>query len=515
MVTAAAGLLFGVGAAPAIGASTGSKQAAGISRLVSNYRAGIAQPRETTVGPHAVVVASAGLPTVPINSTATAAAIGGANWSSYLFTAGHNSYNAGATTITPANAAALTQAWTWLPGAPPVPALGRSLYSSPTVYDGVIYIGANNGTFYALSEATGTVIWKHFVGYVTTTVKGCGDHGFISTATVANDPVSGTLTVYVAGPDGYLYAFNAATGAIIWRSVVGIPSSTVPDYFNWSSPAVANGHVYIGISSHCDDPLVRGGLLSFDQSTGAQQAVFYTVPEGDVGGSVWSSPAVGGNGNVFITTGNGPASNPSLGGSISVISLNGTTLAETGAWQVPASQQPGVDSDFGGSPTLFSAVLPGSTKPTEMVGACNKNGRYYAFRRSDLPAGPVWQDVISMKSSCVAASPWDGSHLWLSSHTATPTPSGTISEVDPATGQVIWSTTLPGPIFGSPTLDGSGILAVPTGIKTTGATYLLDASNGTVLATLDNSGDFAQPVFAGPNVFVASITAGLIAFEVP
>ncbi len=91
MVTAAAGLLFGVCAGPAIGASTGSKQTAGISPVVSNYRTGIAQPRGTSVGPDAVVVASAGLPTATISGTASAAAIGGANWSSYLFSVGHNS----------------------------------------------------------------------------------------------------------------------------------------------------------------------------------------------------------------------------------------------------------------------------------------------------------------------------------------------------------------------------------------------------------------------------------------
>ena len=456
-----------------------------------------------------------GVLAAPLGGAASAAPVTGDSWPGYLFDADHDSYNADATAVTSANAAALTTAWTWMPDAPPVPALGESLYSSPTVDGGVVYIGANNGTFYALDEATGAVIWQDFVGYVTTAVPGCGDHGFISTATVAPDPVSGTITVYVAGPDGYLYAFDAATGATIWRAVVAVPSANVPDYFNWGSPTVANGHVYMGISSHCDEPLVQGGILSFDQSTGVQQAAFYTVPTGDVGGSVWSSPAVGADGTVFITTGNGPETDPSLGSSISVISLDGTTLAETGSWQVPALQQPGVDSDFGGSPTLFSAVLPRTKTPTALVGACNKNGRYYVLRQGDLAAGPVWTHRVAPKSSCIAASPWNGSHLWLSSDAGGATATGTISEVNPATGRVVWSTTVAGPIFGSPALDGSGILAVPTQSRKAGATYLLDASNGTVLATLDNSGDFAQPVFAGSDVFVATTSAGLIAFAAP
>ena len=29
-----------------------------------------------------------------------------------------------------------------------------------------------------------------------------------------------------------------------------------------------------------------------------------------------------------------------------------------------------------------------------MIGACNKNGIYYAWRRQNLAAGPVWQRQV-------------------------------------------------------------------------------------------------------------------------
>jgi outer membrane protein assembly factor BamB len=444
----------------------------------------------------------------PAGTLATAS---GANWSSYLFNSSHASYNAAATTITSANAGSLRASWTWMPPAPPISALGESITSSPTVYKGVIYEGANNGSFYALNESTGAILWSDFVGYVTRQM--CGNRGFASTATVATDPTTKVLTVYVAGPDGYLYALNAASGAIAWRSVVGIPSTTQNDYFNWSSPAVSHGHVYIGISSQCDKPLVRGGLLSFNQTTGVQQAAFYSVPSGDLGGSVWSSPAVSFNGTVYITTGNGPATDPSLRYSISVVALNGSTLAVEGLWQVPAAQQPGTDSDFGGSPTLFSAVLPGTTTPTPLVGACNKNGVYYALEQNDLGAGPVWQQKVRSPSLCLAASPWDGSHLWLTSEPSEKSGPGAVYEVNPATGAVLWTNTIPGMIFGSPSLDGSGVLAVPSYAKGP-STYLFDASTGALLATLNtNSSEFAQPVYAGPYLFLATERSGLIAYH--
>ncbi len=79
------------------------------------------------------------------------------NWPSYLDGVSHHSYAAQATAITPSNAASLTEAWHFMPGAPPVKALGYALNASPTVYDGMVYIGGNNGTFYALNESTGAV----------------------------------------------------------------------------------------------------------------------------------------------------------------------------------------------------------------------------------------------------------------------------------------------------------------------------------------------------------------------
>ena len=139
--------------------------------------------------------------------------------------------------------------------------------------NGVVYIGSEEGNFYAISEATRTVLWSRFLGVVpiTTCGKG-GEQGIISTATVATDPSTGVLTAYVNAPDGYLYALDAATGAVEWRGLVGIPSTTVNDYYAWGSPLVANGSVYIGISSQCDNPLVPAGLLEFNQATGAQVA---------------------------------------------------------------------------------------------------------------------------------------------------------------------------------------------------------------------------------------------------
>jgi outer membrane protein assembly factor BamB len=96
----------------------------------------------------------------------------------------------------------------------------------------------------------------------------CRARGITATAAVTPDPVTGTSTVYVSSAR-YIYALNASTGALIWKTEIGPPSPASPDaYYNWSSPTVAGGHIYAGLSSSCDTPLIRGGLVELDQHTG-------------------------------------------------------------------------------------------------------------------------------------------------------------------------------------------------------------------------------------------------------
>jgi outer membrane protein assembly factor BamB len=69
--------------------------------------------------------------------------------------------------------------------------------------------------------------------------------------------------------------------------------------------------------------------------------------------------------------------------------------------------------------------------------------------------------------------------------------------LNPATGAPIWQTGLPGVVLGTPALNGSGVIAVATydGSGVTNAGYLIDASTGRILTTLDtgNQKVFGQP----------------------
>ncbi len=424
----------------------------------------------------------------------TAAGTAFVNWPQYLYSPGHSSANPGATAITPANAASLTRAWQFSPGS-------TGFLSSPVVYNGVIYIGAKNGYFYALNETTGAIIWKRFIGVVPRLT--CGRQGFTATATVAPDPTTGNPAIYVYGATGYLYAMNAADGTDVWPpAAVAIPSTTENDYYAWSSPLVTGGNIYVGISSQCDVPLVRGGLSEFSQASGALENTFFTTPPQSVGASIWSSAATDGQ-SIYVTTGNGDLDSLAY----SIVKLS-PSLAQQDIWTVPHNQLV-EDSDFGGSPGLWTASINGVQTP--LVGASNKNGIFYAFRTSALSAGPVWQLAIAKGGANVAAPVFDGTHLFLAATRTTIKGvryEGSVRKVNPATGAVVWATGLTGKIIGTPTMDGAGVIAVSSFGSRGGlnALWLINATTGQILKTISygSSSTFAQPVFADGYLFTAS-----------
>ena len=145
------------------------------------------------------------------------------DWPAYLNGPTHSSYNAAETVISPASASKLDQEWRG----------PRAYYlSSPAVAHGAVFIAAYTGWFYKLSQVTGAVLGKVFLGLEPK--KTCDRLGMVDTATVAADPKSHQGIVYVAGADGYLYAFNASNLSLKWKSVIAIPSTKTSNYFDWS-----------------------------------------------------------------------------------------------------------------------------------------------------------------------------------------------------------------------------------------------------------------------------------------
>ena len=124
----------------------------------------------------------------------------------------------------------------------------------------------------------------------------------------------------------------------------------------------------------------------------------------------------------------------------------------------------------------------------------------------------------------LAAAIWDFTdlRLFVGSNTTTiagATAAGSVRELNPATGKVIWATPLSGgPIVGSPSMSAGGVIAAGTYNTQTpaaNAVYLLDASDGSVVNTIpEDAPIFAQPVFADTHFFVATTAGVLTAYSV-
>lgn len=92
---------------------------------------------------------------------------------------------------------------------------------SPTVHDGVVYVGAYDNNLYALNSLSGQFIWK----YAT-------DGGVVS------KPIVHEGNVYFGSEDKRLHAISSRLGKVVWTYYTQGPIR--------SSPRFAEGHIFIG-----------------------------------------------------------------------------------------------------------------------------------------------------------------------------------------------------------------------------------------------------------------------------
>lgn len=151
--------------------------------------------------------------------------------------------------------------------------VGNGWVSSPAIYGGNVYVATADGALgriviRCVSSQTGVMIWSKNLSIQNDLTR-------ISSPTVVNGKVYAT-SHNATSSEGMIYCLDATgadgTTTVIWENTTG-----TDDYIE-SSPAVANGKVYVGSDDH--------KLYCFDASTGEQMWSFST------GDSVISSPAV-------------------------------------------------------------------------------------------------------------------------------------------------------------------------------------------------------------------------------
>ena len=336
---------------------------------------------------------------------------------------------------------------------------GGTIAASATVVNGVVYVGSWDGYEYALNATTGAMIWKIFLG-ITTADPNCYPPtlGITSTAAVLNG------VVYVGGGDSYWYALNASTGAVLWKVFTGDNSAT-GGYYNWSSPLLYNGYAYIGTASEGDCPLVQGQLLQVSLTTQKVVNTYNFVPNGEAGGGLWTSPALDPTTNtLYVATGTDPVGTQTE--SQAVMAIDASTLTLKSSWKVPESATVS-DSDFGTSPVLYT-----DTSGNPMLAVTNKNGIVYAFNRNNLAAGPVWQDTFDIGGpfpsggdGSISSPSYDGKSIYVAGGKSIINGiyyQGSVDAIDPTTGKFLWQRGEAGIVIGA-TANDNGLVFVNVG----------------------------------------------------
>jgi outer membrane protein assembly factor BamB len=423
------------------------------------------------------------------------------DWSTSL----HDNARDGAsadTSVSTSTAPDLTKLWSFATGGP--------VAAQPAIVGGVAYVGSWDGYEYALNASTGAVIWKTFLG-ITKGESDCNPQ----TAGVSSAPTVLDGVVYVGGGDSNWYALNASTGAVLWTVPTG-DNSVTGGHYNWSSPLIVGGFAYIGISSLGDCPLVQGQLLKVDLSTHQVVSTLNLVPDGQVGGGIWTSPAYSPARNeIFTVTGTEQSDAQTY--AQAVVGIDASSMTVVDSWHLPETKAV-ADSDW----TTSTGLYTGSSG-TPMLVATNKNGYTYAFDQSSLAAGPVWQHQTAIGNNCaacgystVSSAAITGGRVYQAGGVTTVKGvgyGGSVQAVNASTGAVVWQHPEAGPVIGAITAMNGMVVAGAGSVV-----EVLAASSGHRLYSYDTgpgSWIYAAPA-VGSGTIITGNTAGVIyAFRLP
>lgn len=421
---------------------------------------------------------------------------------------------------------------------------GGDVSATPAVDEVAVYFPDWAGNLYAVDRKSGKQIWKASIAAASGTP---GDKARATPVITGNKLIVGTQGNVFApppngGPGGKMLAFDKTTGRLLW-------STQLDDHYGaivTQSATVQGDRVFVGVAS-MEEALAgvvgfccsfRGSMLALDVNTGAIVWKTYMVPSGYSGGAIWgSAPAVDvKRGQVYVATGNNYAVPEPVRQCIVAAGDNTTAVKaclaadnyfdailaldmKTGAvrWATKAlpadtwiaacigfgdpafcPSPTGPDYDFGQAPALFSVKIDGRSQPTDVVGAGQKSGKYWAL---DPDTGAVKWVTQAGPGGTGGGLQWgsavDGKRVYTANANSDLVPwpapggltSGVWSGIDAVTGQLLWQTR---PTFGGST---SGPVTTTNGVvfgcsldRTNGYMYALDAATGGILWMFSSGG---------------------------
>jgi outer membrane protein assembly factor BamB len=409
------------------------------------------------------------------------------------------------------NVSKLKQEWTF--SLPYVGGYG-AFTSNPIVLGGVAYLEDPDSDVYALTAATGALLWQH-------------DYRSVTPSGGPNGVAYGYGLLYGETEDS-VFALDPHSGKQVWIRKLTANAREGIDM----APQLYDGKLLISTIPGNSSSFYSGGaygiVYALDARTGKVLWSFSTVkggatlwgdPKVNGGGGLWYPPAVDSHGRVFIGTANpspyplsksDPNARSRPGPNLytdSLVALDGATGKLL--WYQQVTPHDLSDHDFQDSPIIVAVKIHGV--PTEAVIGAGKSGFVVAFRAADgkrlwtlaigkhnryqsgpLPAKPVVYCPGSLggvltpmaEAAGVLYVPWidvcfRGSATGLASG-GPQTAAGGIAAVDTATGAILWKHTFPDIDAGAATVSDDVVFTSTYD----GTIYALSAKTGVTLWTV-------------------------------
>jgi len=343
--------------------------------------------------------------------------------------------------------------------------LDGAVYGQPLLVGTLVIAATENDSIYALDASTGKVVWRTHVGTpVPLADLPCGDIDPLGiTGTPGYDAANG-LVYAVAETSGYhhvLLGVSVANGTVeVQRD---IPTPDGQPRYDQQRPglAIEDGRVYVafgGLYGDCGP--YRGSVVGIPLGGGGP-LLSYVVPTTREG-AVWGTagPVIGPDGTLYVSVGNGSVTSTSFDGSDSVTALS------------PALRQVGIFAPSTWYDDSKNDADLGSTQPALLAGgmllALGKSGTAYLVSAAHL-GGVGGQVAQATVCPAYGGASVQGTIVY------EPCEQGGMAAISTAGGKirVLWRG--PASAWGSPVVGGGAVWVTDW---TAGTLYELDPATG-------------------------------------
>src|SRR5215469_17807712 len=104
---------------------------------------------------------------------------------------------------------------------------------APSPPDKTVYIVSETGTVYAVKGTDGSMLWRYHMA---------GDNGSVWGGSSGLTLVNGVIYTSSSVDGGYVYAFRAKDGIVLWHTRIRPEGSP-------SAPVLANGVIYVAVTN--------------------------------------------------------------------------------------------------------------------------------------------------------------------------------------------------------------------------------------------------------------------------